>query len=63
MTGAAISPGIVLAAIFLPPLALFLAGGVSRNFWICFGLTCLGYLLAFAFYTLLNRRAAAPEPR
>jgi uncharacterized membrane protein YqaE (UPF0057 family) len=55
----------VAAAILLPPLALFLIGGVSRDFWIALGLTCLGYLpgVAFALFTLLKgrspRRAAA----
>lgn len=49
---------LILAALFLPPLAVFLAEGVSRNFWIALGLTCLGYLpgVAFAFFTLLRRR-------
>jgi uncharacterized membrane protein YqaE (UPF0057 family) len=63
MTGSALTPGIVLAAIFLPPLALFLAEGVSRNFWISFGLTCLAYLpgIAFTFYILLSRRRTAPN--
>jgi uncharacterized membrane protein YqaE (UPF0057 family) len=52
------TPGFILAAIFLPPLALFMSEGMSRNFWICFGLTCLGYLpgVAFALCTLLSRR-------
>ncbi len=59
----ALSPALIAAAILLPPLAIFLAQGVSRDFWICFVLTCLGYLpgVVFAFYALLNRssRAAA----
>ena len=48
---------LILAALFLPPLAVFLAEGVSRDFWIALGLTCLGYLpgVAFAFFTLLRR--------
>jgi hypothetical protein len=39
-------------------LAIFLAEGVTRNFWIGFGLTCLGFLpgVAFAFFVLLTRR-------
>ena len=47
------------AAILLPPLALFLLQGVSRDFWIAFGLTCLGYLpgVAFALFTLLKGRS------
>jgi uncharacterized membrane protein YqaE (UPF0057 family) len=53
--------GQIVAAFLLPPLAIFLAEGVTRNFWIGFGLTCLGYLpgVIFAFYTLLTRRPAA----
>ncbi len=56
--------GLILAALLLPPLAIFLAEGVTRNFWIAFGLTCLGYVpgMAFTFFTLLKRPAAAPGP-
>ena len=56
------SVGLIAAALLLPPLALFLAEGVSRNFWIAIGLTCLGYLpgVAFAFFTLMKRPG---EPR
>lgn len=56
------SPGLIVAALLLPPLAIFLAEGVNRNFWIVFALTCLAYLpgVAFTFYTLLKRPAAAP---
>ena len=52
---------LILAALFLPPLAVFLAEGVSRNFWIAFGLTCLGYVpgVVFAFLILLRRRPPA----
>ena len=55
------SAGLIVAALFLPPLAIFLAEGVTRNFWISFGLTCLGYLpgVAFTFYTLLKRPVSA----
>lgn len=58
------SAGLTVAALLLPPLALFLSEGVTRNFWIAIGLTCLGYLpgVAFAFYTLLKRPASAPAP-
>ena len=54
------SAGLIVAALLLPPLAIFLSEGVTRNFWIAFGLTCLGYLpgVAFAFYVLLKRPAA-----
>lgn len=56
----AIPPGLIAAAILLPPLALFLRDGVSRNFWIAFALTCLGYLpgMVFAVVTLLRARSA-----
>ena len=52
--------GLILAALFLPPLAVFMAQGVSRNFWIAILLTCLGYLpgVAFTFYILLSRHRA-----
>lgn len=60
-TQGALSPALIAAAILLPPLAIFVAEGVSRDFWIGFALTCLGYLpgVAFAFYALLNRSAPA----
>ena len=61
-----LAPGVAVAALLLPPLAIFLSEGVTRNFWIAFGLTCLGFIpgVAFAFYTLLKRPAAATaEPR
>ncbi|HEV2748617.1 MAG TPA: YqaE/Pmp3 family membrane protein [Allosphingosinicella sp.] len=53
--------GLILAALFLPPLAIFLAEGLGRHFWIAAGLTCLGWLpgAAFAFFILLNRAPAA----
>lgn len=52
--------GQIVAALLLPPLAIFLAEGVTRNFWIGFGLTCLGYVpgMLFAFFVLLRRRTA-----
>jgi uncharacterized membrane protein YqaE (UPF0057 family) len=58
------SIGLIVAALLLPPLAIFLAEGVTRNFWIAFGLTCLGYVpgMAFTLFTLLKRPAAAPGP-
>jgi uncharacterized membrane protein YqaE (UPF0057 family) len=54
----------VAAAILLPPLALFLVQGVSRDFWIAVGLTCLGYLpgAAFALFTLLKGRSRRGVP-
>ncbi|CAA9485131.1 MAG: hypothetical protein AVDCRST_MAG91-228 [uncultured Sphingomonadaceae bacterium] len=57
------SPGLIVAALLLPPLAIFLSEGVTRNFWIGLGLTCLGYLpgILFAFVTLLRKPAARTE--
>lgn len=56
------TPGLVIAALLLPPLALYLAEGVGARFWICLGLTCLGFLpgVAFALFTLLTRHRARP---
>ena len=50
--------GQTVAALLLPPLAIFLAEGVTRSFWIGLALTCLGYLpgVVFAFFVLLTRR-------
>jgi uncharacterized membrane protein YqaE (UPF0057 family) len=49
--------GRIVAALLLPPLAIFLAQGVGRDFWIGFALTCLGFLpgIIFAFFTLLRK--------
>ena len=57
-----LTPGLVVAALLVPPLAIFMAEGVTRNFWISFGLTCLAYLpgVLFTFYRLMSRRPAAP---
>jgi len=60
-----LSPGRVVAALLLPPLAVFLATGVSSSFWLAVLLTCLGYLpgVVFAFFILLTRsRAGAQAP-
>jgi len=61
---ASLSAAHVAAAILLPPLALFLVQGVSRDFWIAFGLTCLGYLpgVAFALFVLLKGRSPREAP-
>jgi uncharacterized membrane protein YqaE (UPF0057 family) len=58
-----VSAAHVAAAILLPPLALFLIGGVSRDFWIAFGLTCLGYLpgVVFALFVLLKSSPSRSE--
>jgi uncharacterized membrane protein YqaE (UPF0057 family) len=59
-----VSAAHLAAAILLPPLALFLVGGVSRDFWIAFGLTCLGFLpgVAFALFVLLKGRSQRNAP-
>jgi uncharacterized membrane protein YqaE (UPF0057 family) len=56
--------GRIVAALFLPPLAIFLEEGVSRNFWIDVGLTCLGYVpgIIFAFVVLMRRQAPVQQP-
>lgn len=56
-----LSSGLAVLALLLPPLAVFLAQGLSRDFWICFGLTCLGYVpgLIFAIFLLLKSRRPA----
>ena len=33
--------GLIIAAVLLPPLAVLLDQGLSRNFWIDVALTCL----------------------
>jgi uncharacterized membrane protein YqaE (UPF0057 family) len=59
-----LSPGLIAAALLLPPLAVFLSEGVTRNFWISFGLTCLAYLpgVIFTFYAVTRERTATPGP-
>ena len=51
------NPGLIIAALLLPPLALYLAEGVGTRFWICLGLTCLGFLpgMVFALFIVLTR--------
>lgn len=58
-----LSPGLIVAALILPPLAIFLAEGLTRNFWIGLGLTCLGYVpgIAFALFTLTRKPPAPPQ--
>lgn len=53
--------GLAFAALLLPPLALLLARGIGRDFWIAVLLTCLGYLpgVLFAFFVLLT---GTPRP-
>ncbi len=49
-----------LAALLVPPLAVFWAKGAGRDFWFACLLTLLGYLpgVGFALITLLK-----PEPK
>lgn len=56
--------GLIIAALLLPPLAVFLDQGVSRNFWIDFALTCLGFVpgVIFALIVLIARHRAASGP-
>jgi uncharacterized membrane protein YqaE (UPF0057 family) len=56
--------GLIVAALLLPPLALFLDQGVSRNFWIDFALTCLGFVpgVIFALWVLLAKRRPTGGP-
>lgn len=51
------NPGLIIAALLLPPLAVYLAEGVGLRFWICLGLTCLGLLpgVVFALFVLFTR--------
>lgn len=50
--------GEIIAAVLLPPLAIFLEEGISRNFWIDVALTCLAFIpgIIFAFVTLARAR-------
>jgi len=56
--------GQIIAALLLPPLSVFLQEGLSRNFWIDVGLTCLGFVpgIIFAFAVAVSRRRIAPQP-
>ena len=55
--------GLFVAALLLPPLAIFLDEGMTRNFWIAFALTCLGFFpgVVFAFAILLRKRRGTVE--
>ncbi len=57
------TPSQIVAAILLPPLAVFLLEGVSPNFWIAVALTCLGFIpgIVFAFVTLLKAPRVTEE--
>jgi uncharacterized membrane protein YqaE (UPF0057 family) len=55
----------ILAAILLPPLGVYLARGIGRDFWIGVVLTLLAFLpgIVFALYNVLaeRRRIASPS--
>ncbi|WP_045055944.1 YqaE/Pmp3 family membrane protein [Aliterella atlantica] len=48
----------LIAAIFIPPLGVFLQVGLGRDFWINILLTILGYVpgIVHAVYIILTRR-------
>jgi uncharacterized membrane protein YqaE (UPF0057 family) len=54
--------GSIIAALLLPPLAVFLDEGVTPNFWIDVALTCLGFVpgVAFALFVLIRKRRGQP---
>ncbi|MEN3745731.1 YqaE/Pmp3 family membrane protein [Sphingomonas sp. HF-S3] len=54
-------PGRIAAAVFAPPLATYLSGGASRNFWITIGLTMLGFVpgMAHALWLVASGRGSA----
>ena len=53
-----------IAALLLPPLAVFLEEGLSRNFWIDVGLTCLAFIpgIIFAFVVLSRGQRDMASP-
>lgn len=55
--------GKIIAALLLPPLAVFLQEGVSRNFWIDVVLTCLAFVpgMIFALVVVLGQRRDAAQ--
>jgi len=55
------SPLVILAAILLPPLALFLDRGITPAFWIAVLLTCIGFIpgVIYALVMILRPRMSA----
>ena len=53
-----------IAALLLPPLAVFLEEGLSRNFWVDVALTCLAFIpgIIFAMYVLSRDHPVMPQP-
>lgn len=58
-------PGAIVAAVLLPPLGIFIARGLTPEFWIGALLTLLGWLpgVAFALFVLLRQRSSANAER
>ena len=56
--------GEAVAALLLPPLAVFLEEGLSRNFWFDVVLTCLAFIpgIIFAFFVLGRRHRIVAQP-
>ena len=56
--------GEAIAALLLPPLAVYLEERLSRNFWIDVALTCLAFIpgIIFAMYVLSREHPATPQP-
>ncbi|MFD1787726.1 YqaE/Pmp3 family membrane protein [Sphingomonas floccifaciens] len=50
------SAGQLIAAVLVPPLAVFLRHGIGRDFWIACVLTIVGFLpgMAFALWMVLR---------
>lgn len=48
----------LIAAIFIPPLGVFLQVGIGKDFWINLLLTFLGYIpgIVHAVYIILTKR-------
>jgi uncharacterized membrane protein YqaE (UPF0057 family) len=55
--------GEIIAALLLPPLAVFLEEGLSRNFWVDAVLTCLAFVpgIIYAFLVLGRNRSARAQ--
>lgn len=55
----------IIAAVLLPPLGVFLARGLGRDFWIDVILTLLAYIpgMVYALWVIVtdNRRVSAPS--
>ena len=54
--------GQAIAAILLPPLSVFLQEGLSRNFWIDVGLTCLGFVPGIILAVAVAIQGHRPAP-